>query len=79
MKLVVIILSVFLLTSCDCGCDTVKYGKHKFNKGDIVHHKVSNQKLLIVDTVRMSECELSYNVVNSEEEHDYYVSEIELK
>ena len=78
MKLVVIILSIFLLTSCDCGCDVTKYGKHKFKIGDVVYHKISNKKMLILDTVRL-DCELSYDVVNSEEDHDYYVSEIELK
>ena len=78
MKLVVIIFSLILLASCDCGCDVQTYGKHKFKKGDIVHHKVSNEKMLIIDTVRWK-CYPAYDIVNSGESHDYYISEVELK
>lgn len=79
MKLVVIIFSLILLASCDCGCDPSVYGKHKFKKGDIVHHKVSNEKILITDTVRDMKCYPAYDIVNSGESHDYFVSEVELK
>jgi hypothetical protein len=62
MKFLIIILSVILFTSCDCGCDIQKYGKHKYKIGDVVHLKVSDSKVIILDTVRKEECKLSYDI-----------------
>jgi hypothetical protein len=77
MKLVVIIFSLILLTSCDCGCDVTKYGKHKFKKGDVVYNKISDIKILILDTLRV-DCELHYEVVDATNNY-HYASEVELK
>lgn len=78
MKLLVIILSIFLLASCDCGCDTTEYGKHKFHRGDIVHTKISNDKILILDTIRLDYCELAYSITDKNGDEGY-AYEIELK
>jgi hypothetical protein len=77
MKLVVIILSIFLLTSCDCGCDVTKYGKFKYQKGDIAYNKISDIKILILDTIRV-DCELYYEVIDTDADY-YHISEVELK
>ena len=78
MKLLVIILSIFSLASCGCGCDTTEYGKHKFHRGDIVHTKISNDKILILDTIRLDYCELAYSITDKFGDEGY-AYEIELK
>lgn len=77
MKFLAVILSIFLLASCDCGCDIQEYGKHKYQKGDVVYNKISDIKILILDTLRV-DCELYYEVVDTDNDY-YHVSEIELK
>ena len=77
MKFLAVILSIFLLASCDCDCDIQKYGKFKYQKGDVVYNKISDIKILILDTLRV-DCELYYEVVDTDCDY-YHVSEIELK
>jgi hypothetical protein len=77
MKLVVIILSLILLASCSCDCDVQKYGKFKYQKGDVVYNKISDIKILILDTLRV-DCELYYEVVDTDNDY-YHISEVELK
>jgi hypothetical protein len=77
MKLVVIIFSLILLASCSCDCDVQKYGKFKYQKGDIAYNKISDIKILILDTIRV-DCELYYEVVDTDNAY-YHISEVELK
>jgi hypothetical protein len=77
MKLVVIIFSLILLASCSCDCDVQKYGKFKYQKGDVVYNKISDTKILILDTLRV-DCELHYEVVDATNNY-HYASEVELK
>jgi hypothetical protein len=77
MKLVVIIFSLILLTSCSCDCNVQKYGKFKYQKGDVVYNKISDIKILILDTLRV-DCELYYEVVDTDNDY-YHISEVELK
>jgi hypothetical protein len=78
MKFIAVILSIFLLASCDCGCDVREYGKHKYKIGEIVHEKVSDSKLIVLDTLRGAECKLRYNVKDRYGDTEW-ISEIELK
>lgn len=78
MKLVVSILSIFLLASCDCSCDVTQYGKHKYHRGDIAYRKIDNHKILILDTVRRLDCELAYQVSDGDD-NSSLIYEIELK
>lgn len=78
MKLVVSILSIFLLASCDCSCDVTQYGKHKYHRGDIAYRKIDDHKILILDTIRSPNCELAYQVSDGDD-NTGRVDEIELK
>ena len=77
MKLVAIIFSLILLASCSCDCDVQIYGKHRFKKGDVAYNKITDIKILILDTTRRG-CELEYKVVDADYDY-YYISEVELK
>lgn len=69
-----------ILTSCDCGCgcDPEKYGVHKFKPGNTVHHKMTGDPLLVIDTFRVEECKLMYEVTDKNMQ-DHTASEMELK
>ena len=73
----VIMTFLLFLTSCDCDCNFVEKGVHKFKPSQIVNHKLSENKLLIVDTIRR-DCELFYEVRLMNMEY-HYVSQEELK
>jgi hypothetical protein len=77
MKLIVIIFSLILLASCSCDCDVQIYGKHRFKKSDVAYNKITDIKILILDTLRV-DCELYYKVVDADYDY-YYISEVELK
>jgi hypothetical protein len=73
----VIMTFLLFLTSCDCDCNFVEKGVHRFKLNQIVYHKLGENKLLIVDTIR-KDCELFYEVRDMNMEY-HYVSEQELK
>jgi hypothetical protein len=78
----VIMAFLLFLTSCGCNDEEFYKRKFKFNPGDFVTHKVSGNKILIIDTLRYNPdcgCKvvLEYVGVNSEELNERY-GEIEL-
>lgn len=83
--MVTIFVTILLLTGC-CGCSDEEFYKQqfKFKPGEFVTHKVSEDKVLITDTIRtFSDCgcdevTLYYEGVNSAENDNSY-DEIELK
>jgi hypothetical protein len=77
-QVVGIFLLPVILTSCDCGCDPEEYGVHKFKPGNTVHHKMTGDPLLVIDTFRTVGCKLQY-VVTDKYMKDHTASEMELK
>lgn len=81
---VIVMITLLSLTSC---YDYEKYYKVKFKYriGEFVHHRVSGDKILIIDTIRYydsigddNRVELLYKGINSAENENTY-NEIELK
>jgi major membrane immunogen (membrane-anchored lipoprotein) len=82
--MVTVFVTILLLTGC-CSDEEYYKQKFKFKPGEFVTHKVSEDKILITDTIRFHEpgCEcndvtLYYDGVNSVENDNRY-DEIELK
>ena len=80
--MVTVLVTLLFLTGCGCSDEEFYKRKFKFSPGDFVTHKVSGNKILIIDTLRNNnDCgcgeELDYFGVNSEEVNERY-GEIEL-
>jgi len=80
----IFMITLLLLGSCDCPDKEVLYKKNfKYKPGQFVHHRVSEDKILIMDTMRYYDCssetdiELMYRGINSAENENVY-TEIEL-
>ena len=80
----IFMITLLLLGSC---CDHEMYQKKQFKYkiGEFIHHRVSEDKILIVDTIRDYDClcddgnvELMYRGINSSENENVY-KEVELK
>jgi heat shock protein HspQ len=74
MKALVLTFSVLvlILVSC-CGNPCPNAEPHKYNIGDIVHHRLNhNKKFIIADTIRDSECQPWYYLEDSEGEWNSY-------
>lgn len=67
-----------LFTSCSCGCDPEENGVHKYKPGNTVHHKMTNDPLLVIDTLRFNGCKLYYEVTDKNME-DHIANEQELR
>ena len=82
----IFMITLLLLGSCSCPDEEVIYKNNfKYKVGQFVHHRVSEDKILIVDTIRNYDClcddgnvELMYRGINSAENENVY-KEIELK
>jgi hypothetical protein len=81
----IFMISLLLLGSCSCPDEEVIYKNNfKYKVGQFVHHRVSEDKVLIIDTMRYYDCssdtdvELMYRGINSAENENVY-TEIELK
>ena len=67
-----------LFISCDCGCNPEENGIHKYKPGNIVHHKMTGDPLLVIDTLRANECKLYYEVTDKRM-NDHIANEQELR
>lgn len=79
----IVMISLLSLTSC-CDYENAYKVKFKYKIGEFVQHRVSEDKILIIDTIRSYDCigddskvELGYRGINSAENENYY-NEIEL-
>jgi hypothetical protein len=82
---VTIMVTLLSVSSCSCPDEENLYNKKfTYKPGDFVYHKVSEDKILITDTMRYYDCtsetdiELIYTGINSSENENTY-SEIELR